>query len=160
MRQGRFEGDYQVLIQKIIARYEEELKDEYEVLCKATVRTEREYIITYDTRTNIQSGTINIYSGNVSIRTFSMRLVDDVQPVALYHKAMPFEDIVALTREKHTASSKKYHHKLTDKVVETTNAETLTNPSPTPVPLTIFNTPIKKTGFDEKIGLGTSVKPI
>jgi hypothetical protein len=89
-----------------------------------------------------------------------MRLVGDVQPVALYHKAMPFEDIVTLAREKRTTNPKKYHHKITDKVVEATNAETLTNPSPTPVPLSIFNTPIKKIGFEGEIASGVSVKPI
>jgi hypothetical protein len=78
-----------------------------------------------------------------------MRLADEVEAVALYHKAMPFEDIVTLAREKRSPTSKKFHHKLSDRVVETKNAETLTTPSPTSVSLSLFNTPIKRVGFGE-----------
>jgi hypothetical protein len=46
-----------------------------------------------------------------------MGQVEDVQLVALYHKVMPFEDIIALSKEKRTPQSKKYHNKLFDRVL-------------------------------------------
>ncbi len=66
--------------------------------------------------------------------------------MAIYHKTMSFDSVVALVKEKRTAVTplvNKFHEKHIDRVLQPTHCETLTNPSPNPVQNSCFSTPVK-----------------
>lgn len=123
------------------------------MLCMVTVETESGLVFTYETLTNIKAGKVHLYQNQEIVRSFMMNQIKEIRELALYHKAMPFEDIIALTKEKKSPQPKKYHNKNFNRLIEVSQAEitptTTPGPTPIPKPSSIFNTPKKKV-FDER----------
>jgi hypothetical protein len=82
------------------------------------VQTGSGEISTWETQSNVKAGIVNLYENGEIVGTFKRSQIKDAHMLAFYHKAMPFEDIIALAKEKHTPKTKKYHNKNFDKVIE------------------------------------------